>query len=688
MTIRRLAVWGTLFLGFLLSACGGGSGRSGTDVVVTGSGPSGQVLSGETAVFVMTVSNTGSSAANNVQIIDTVGNQLVPTAITCTASGGAVCPNPTSISMTIPSLPGGGSLVFGVTVQLTPAATGTIINTMSASYSEDVDHGNNSATVSATAASTSISVEATAPTGPIFGGATANFTMVVTNIGQVTALDVGITDTVSEDLTLGTITCVASNGATCPTSTGATMVAPAIPPTGVLTFTVPAVVTAGANGTVSNQMTVAALGDSKASDDSDTAFVSVVSNDVGVSQTGAATAGAGGTTVFTAIVANPGPNPATNITIHETLTTGYAVTVTCTPSGGATCPTTLGQDMTVASLPAGRSLSFSYTVTVPSSARGNIVNTVQITADADPNTANNSASTTTVAVAAGSGSYKVFAADGREYDLTIDFDAGAYTMTGNGQTWQKTFTVGSNGDFVVSGTSRFRVATDLIVGGHDFGGGVQPYVAAREFATTLFQVVGTYNLATRNLPAAGSPFTHAGTAQISENTLFVCQSDTQVNRPSSCASGALTSYSLTVNGDVFTGVDLSDATKTYTFRVARSGASTVLLSAGVATDGSRQFRIGLPDGAAIAGGVLYGATTTGDWVTMTLGSTSYAVTGVLGGSDSATLQLINPAGPFAMRFGLRTSDSQKIYVMQAFPVAVAFGDFSGGASGLMQIALP
>ena len=122
MTKRWLSTWATLACSLMLVACGGGSGRGGSDVAVTGTGPVAQVLGGEVAVFVMTVANIGDNPANTVNLVNLVGNQLALTGITCSASGGAVCPETVGVTMTITSLPAGGSLAFAVSARVAAGA--------------------------------------------------------------------------------------------------------------------------------------------------------------------------------------------------------------------------------------------------------------------------------------------------------------------------------------------------------------------------------------------------------------------------------------------------------------------------------------------------------------------------------------------------------------------------------------
>lgn len=408
------------------------------------------------------------------------------------------------------------------------------------------------------------------------------------------------------------------------------------------------------------------------------------SDDLNVSQVGPATVAAGTTATFTALVVNTGRNEATNLVITETLTAGYTATVTCVPSFGALCPATLGPSMTLPSLASGKALTLTYQVVVPAANRGNIVNQVQVSSDKDSDPSDNSASVTAVAFDGRNGAYKAYAANGRSYDLSIDFDALNYTMTVNGTAVQKTFAAGA-GEYIVSGTQRLRTATDLVIGNHDFGSGLLPYIAAKRFGTTL--VDGVFNLATRNVAADGTATTHPGTARISGNVLSVCQTDTSVNATQNCPV-VLTSYLLSVAGDVYTGIGTSNGA-VFTFQLARSGASIILLSALTAPDGSQQLRVGLQESAGLAWGTLFGPTQTGDWVTMVLdaANVSYAVLGATT-NDQAGLQKISNSGPFAMMVGKRLSDSADIYVMQTAPLAIAVGAFDDTASGTFQVAVP
>lgn len=683
------------------------------DLEVTGIAPATVVPGGSTAEFVMTVSNLGPDAATNVKLTEQVGGNLTLTGITCDASGGATCPT-AGVVMTLDTLPAQGVLTFHVQATVQAGTDGAILNTLTASADNDRSRDNNSVVAVGNATANNVHVSATGPGVPVSGGATTTVTMVVANDGPGDATDVDLANTPGANLSLGgAIACTAAGGAVCPATTGASMRAPKLPVNATLTFKIPLTVAAGANGTLVDTFSATAAGDARPGDNSASATVSAVSADLGVSQEAAASVAAGSAAVFKVLVANPGPGTANNLAVHWKATAPFAVagvTVTCASTGGAVCPATPAADMTGLTLGVSRSLVFTFTVPVPASGRGDLTSKVSIAADGDPNAANNTSTATTKAVDARNGLYRAYAADGRSYDLTVDFDARSYTMAGNGGSAVYAFTPDGAGNYVVNGNQRFRVAQDLIVGGHAFAAGLVPYVAARSFATSVSAAAGAYNLMTLDVGADGSaPSTHPGTARLSGNVLQVCQDDFAVLQTAACGIGSLKSYSVSVSGDVYTAVDLATGAG-FSFRVARSGAASFLLSTGGSTGADTtqlQWRIGLPESAGLVGGTVYGpgfngwlAAPTADSLKIVIdgASASYAV---LGSSLNATAGLfrLDAQSPVAMLQGTLSAvtpaaaDGGTVWVMQAYPLVVVGGDAlaAPGApslSGLLQIGVP
>lgn len=658
---------------------------------VSGSGPS-NVPGGTATSFLMTVTNSGPDAASAVHLVNTVGGNLTLTGVSCSASGGATCPPTLGAVMDASNLPAGGALTFTVNANVAAGTQGTITNTMTASVSTG-NRTSVSGVAVGSAYSNNLSVSGSAPAGPVYAGQSATFAMTVANTGPGPAQNVALTSTLSSGLAADNsvgIGCVASGGAVCPAAPSSSMTVTAIPANGALTFTVPAIVNAGFNGSVSDTLAASAAGDARANDNSATASTTGASVDVGVVASGPATVSIGTNAVFTAVISNPGPSTVYNLGYTSSVTgagaAGGTPTVTCTASAGATCPNPGG----TTSLAANRTLTL--TITIPALAYGPITSTTTISADGDAAGAgNNTSSATAQAVDPRSGSYRVFAADGTETTMSVDFDRGTYAMSGGGTV---TFGAAGNGDYATSNPAvNFRVATDLIVGAHDFGNGVVPYVAGRSLGTSIADAQSQYNLGTRDLPVSGSPVTRPGSAAVtSDGTLFVCQADNGTLKPVASCAGSLASYGVSVGSDgLYTATPISGATSTLTFHVLRSGNSKVFVSAGDATDSLnnpiKRFRLGLPDSPALAGGALRGGSTVGEWVAVTLGSNSYASTGPISGALTASLSPISGSGASSLLKGTR-SDGPAIYVMQSGPLAAAFGAYGGTASGQMQLVTP
>jgi uncharacterized repeat protein (TIGR01451 family) len=671
--------------------------------ITTTSAPA-NVASGTAASFVMTLRNDGPETAAAVRLVNTVGGNLTLTGITCTSlTAGAACPLTTGPGMDVVNLPNGGQLQFTITATVALGTQGSVINTLNATVTSGA-RSETTAVAVGSAYSNNLVVSASAPAGPLTGGAGFAFTMTVANDGPGPALNVALVNTLGTGLVSGgAITCSAA-GALCPAAPAATMLIPSIPANASLTFSVPVTVVAGTNGVVSSTLAATAAGDTRLQDSSATASAQVSSPDLAASLSGATQITAGNTAVFTAVVSNPTSTAATNLslvsstTATDALVNLSALSIVCTPSSGATCPTT-GPTMVVPSLPAGRSLTFTITVPLPLAARGTVTSGFAMTAAGDPNPANNTPpSVTTSVIDPRNGSYKAFGGDGRSYDLTIDFDAGSYTLASGAQTMTRTFTADAadptGKGYTVGGSARLRVASDLIIGGHDFGAGVLPFVAARSFGSALTEVVGQYNLVLRVVPATGQAVTYAAVAVVSGNQMFVCQTDNGSLRPpgSTCPVGKQRNYVLSVSGGVYAAVEVGGP-DAFSFYLARSDAAKMLFGAEPTASVDGKLRIALQDGPSLLGGTLSGPSTSGSWIEpMTLTSSSYAATG--GVSDTCStvpLAVVANTGVGSMLTGFRSSDAQRIWVMQSAPLAIAFTDFTAvapGSVGLLQIVLP
>jgi uncharacterized repeat protein (TIGR01451 family) len=414
-----------------------------------------------------------------------------------------------------------------------------------------------------------------------------------------------------------------------------------------------------------------------------------VSADVVAQAAVAAQVRGGDTAVFTATVSNSGPDAARNLTITPLLASGFSIgTVNCAASANASCPATDGLSWTVATLPVGGTLTFSIEVPVPTAARGEITGSLEVALAGDPVLSNNAASAVTIAEDARNDTYQVYATNGSEYQLTLDFDAETYAMAGEGLDEEGSFTPDATaGSFTIEGNAKFRVAPDLIVGGFDFGGGVKPFVAGRTFAQTLQEVAGTYSMLGINLPDAGAADSRIVSARIVGSTLTICN-DNIIYAVADCPNASRINSSLTVNEGEFTGIDAVN-NETSTFRVARSGDTLVYLRAGTVGN-SKRVRIALRETNGLAGGSFFGSSTQGAWNAWTLTDVAYSTVGTSSSgasiSDAASLNIISTVP--GIRRGNRDSDGANVFVMQDGPIAVLVGSRGGPAAGHMEIAAP
>lgn len=256
-----------------LSACGGGRSASGTNLVVSGTGPTTAVTAGDSVVFTMTVTNIGDHEATDIVITDGLRTANV-TSITCAAQGGAICPTTLGTSMEVPTLNVGGTLVFTITGTVDAQANLPVVNTMTATIADDTDRVDNTATVqvNASTAVTNVTVTGTGPTATVTGGDSVVFTMTVANTGNQDATDLVITDGLRTANLTG-ITCAAQAGAVCPATLSSSMNVPLLTAGGSLVFMITGTVEAGANLPVVNTLTVTIANDTNRDDNTATVQV-------------------------------------------------------------------------------------------------------------------------------------------------------------------------------------------------------------------------------------------------------------------------------------------------------------------------------------------------------------------------------------------------------------------------------
>ncbi|WP_138938856.1 hypothetical protein [Rubrivivax benzoatilyticus] len=300
--------------------------------------------------------------------------------------------------------------------------------------------------------------------------------------------------------------------------------------------------------------------------------------------------------------------------------------------------------------------------------------------------------------------HQVFAADGRAYTMALDLGAGRYSLGGDGVSDLRELVPDGEGGWIVgAGPERLRSAEGLVVGVHQVGDTLLPYVAAQTFLASTTGAAGRYNLMIRRVAADGSDAsTHPATATLSGNTLQICENDYEVVYTSACASGSLRSYTVSVADSVFTATPTVAGTPPIRFRIARAGQTELLLSVGESTlgDGRLQWLVALKEefagffpGRFVGPGVLGGDA---DWLAITMDADAGTYT-ALGGAfeDQAVLTSLNGQQPPSMFHGeLNTQHpGSPVWVLQNYPLLIVGGaplvpEGVTNLSGLLQIALP
>ncbi|HEY0160209.1 MAG TPA: hypothetical protein VGF28_23185 [Thermoanaerobaculia bacterium] len=245
------------------------------DLTVTKNGPD-AVVAGTDVTYTVSVSNAGPSNAHDVVLSDPVPPQT--TFVSATQNSGPAFTCNETITCTIDVLPAGATATFTFVFHVRETASGGIANTATVTSSTpDPVPANSAGTVptDVTDAIVSLSIQKTADALTYPPGATATYTIEVTNDGPQTATGVTVTDPLPEGTTL--ISATAEQG-TCTGTTTITCNVGTLAEDASVTITI-AVTLPSTRGPLSNTATVSANeGDPIAADDSSTATVTILAS--------------------------------------------------------------------------------------------------------------------------------------------------------------------------------------------------------------------------------------------------------------------------------------------------------------------------------------------------------------------------------------------------------------------------
>jgi uncharacterized repeat protein (TIGR01451 family) len=360
------------------------------------------VLAGETILYQITVTNTGSSAAANVVITDSVpvSTTLVGTSPLCVESGGLV-------TCQIGDLGAGerASVWLQVETDERLSAGSTITNTAYVSSdTTETDNTNNREPEDTTVNQSPLNptdleiVKSDSP-DPVLAGETLTYTLVITNNGPAPAEDVLVVDALPDGVTFVSATAsqgLCNGGVTCDLidlAVGANA-------------TVEIVVTVDADQITDLTNVARVSASNPESDDSnneasETTTVNEAA-DLEVTKSGPATATPGGSLAYQITVSNNGPSDAQNVEATDTIPSSLSGAV-ATASQGSCAIITNVMVCNLGVLAAGATATIDIVADIDADATGDVVNTVVVaspTDPTDPNVDDSDTITTTLAASA------------------------------------------------------------------------------------------------------------------------------------------------------------------------------------------------------------------------------------------------------------------------------------------------
>ncbi|HMP41758.1 MAG TPA: hypothetical protein PKA05_15370, partial [Roseiflexaceae bacterium] len=342
------------------------------------------LVPGNPITYTLVITNNGPSDANGATVIDTFPSEISGISWTCSATTGSTCPASGSgnINHTL-SLTASHVATFIINGTIAGNARGNLVNSATVSVpggvQDNVGSNNSSISDQALSPQVDVAVQLTSTTAALVPGLAASYTITVTNSGPSTALGTRLVDTLPEDFSNVTWNCTASGGAICPAASGSGDIDETfdLVRNGRLVFVINGTINSRAAGDFVNSATVTVAGnetDTNPNNNEDTSTRTLSPRvDLQLALTAAPTPLVPGLAMaYTLTLDNGGPSDSYGATLVTTLPVSLTSAIwTCTPTGGATCPTDgTGAINTQLNIPAGSRMTFVTNGMIPPVARG------------------------------------------------------------------------------------------------------------------------------------------------------------------------------------------------------------------------------------------------------------------------------------------------------------------------------
>ena len=293
---------------------------------------------GDWLTYTLTYTNAGPARANNVVLRD-----LLPTALvspTFTSAGATITPRMGTLFIwDVAALPPNTGGVVTVTARVRPDFSGVFTNTATISTSaRETDTDNNtSAPLVSTVIAADVTIQKHGPHS-VWPGDTITYTLVYTNIGDVLASGVVITDLLPAPLLSPAVTSSGASITPRPNTAFVWDVANLAPgASGVITIT--GLVSPTFEGDLTNRATISTLSpEPNQANNTSTLYTGVLMADLALSKTGPVTTTPGALVTYRLTYSNIGSGVAAGVVLTETLPDGLVEPITVTFTGAAITP--------------------------------------------------------------------------------------------------------------------------------------------------------------------------------------------------------------------------------------------------------------------------------------------------------------------------------------------------------------